>query len=219
MEEPMTRDEILSRYRSWRRIGTDQQTAAVKLVSHTTLMQMGKRLGVVSGRALVLENESEMALMFDLAVYSRGSGGSSAMERYARLNPPTPGSDEAVTLNAKLAARFSIWRVERRHDVAGLIISDMISRSGAEEWLVDEALEVSASTGMLFASRLAKPDSFAMTCGVLAPIASEALYEMAETGGRWMFGNPDKVGYDPHFAAAVYRAAVRTGAMETVAFA
>jgi hypothetical protein len=43
-------------------------------------------------------------------------------------------------------ARLSIWRVKRRHEVAGLVIRNLFR--AVEEWLVDEKLEASALENM-----------------------------------------------------------------------
>ena len=64
-------------------------------------------------------------------------------------------------LEAMCHARFSVWRIDRRHERAGLIITDVLRE--AEVWLVDEQLEASAPEGLSFAGRLCQPDDFART--------------------------------------------------------
>ena len=78
------------------------------------------------------------------------------------------GSDEALTLEAMRRARFSVWRIERQHETAGAIVTDLLRDS--ETWLVDEGLALRAELGMTLASRLCWPADFAMTCGVIVPI-------------------------------------------------
>ena len=60
------------------------------------------------------------------------------MDRYARTAAVAPGSDENIMLQALLRARFSAWRVERRHETAGLVMLDLMRQE--EVWLVDEHL-------------------------------------------------------------------------------
>ena len=79
-------------------------------------------------------------------------------------------------------ARFSVWRVERRHEVAGLIVQDLL-RQG-EAWLVDEALEQSAPEAMTMAIRLGTPDLFAMTSGIIVPVDRIGFDEMQPSDGR-----------------------------------
>ena len=53
-------------------------------------------------------------------------------------------------------ARFSVWRINHRHETAGLIITDVLRE--AELWLVDEQLEASAAEGLSFAGRICEPN-------------------------------------------------------------
>ena len=66
-------------------------------------------------------------------------GRSHPLDRYARAAQFSPDSDEALVLEAMRHARFSVWRVERRHETAGLILRDVLR--GEETWLVDETME------------------------------------------------------------------------------
>ena len=120
-----------------------------------------------------------MTLVFDLALHATREARSRALDRYARATPPPPGSDEARMLDAMRHARFSIWRVERRHETAGLVVADVLRE--AEEWLVDEKLEASAPENMAFAGRICEPDDFAMTCGVVVPPSTAASWTMSPT--------------------------------------
>ena len=113
-------------------------------------------------------------------------------------------------------ARFSVWRVERRREPAGLVVQDLLRRD--EVWLVDEALERSAPEGMAAAMRLCTPAAFAMTCGVIVPVDRELLEEvLAEVLPR-VRSSPDQVANDRRFATAIYRTAVAAGLMARVGF-
>ena len=113
-------------------------------------------------------------------------------------------------------ARFSIWRVERRHETAGLVIRDLLRE--AEEWLVDEKLEASAPENMTFAGRICEPDDFAMTCGVIVPVTRDLIEEVTLDTLAWRRGKPEQVAQDPRFATAIYRAALDSGIMDHVAY-
>jgi hypothetical protein len=76
-------------------------------------------------------------------------------------------SDEALVLEAMRAARFSILVIERRHETAGLVATDLFRR--ATVWLVDIGLESSMPDGGVIATRLFTADRFAMTAGVNVP--------------------------------------------------
>jgi hypothetical protein len=66
------------------------------------------------------------------------------------------------------ATHGSRWRVERRHDTVGLIVTDALRQAAV--WLVDNGLEASAQNDMCFASRLCEIKDFAITSGGVVPL-------------------------------------------------
>ena len=112
-------------------------------------------------------------------------------------------------------ARFSIWRVERRHETAGLVIHDVLRET--EEWLIYEKLEASAPENMAFAGCVCEPDSFTMTCGTIVPVTRGLIEEVTLDTFAWRRSDPGQVAQDPRFATAIYRAALDSGIMDHVA--
>jgi hypothetical protein len=212
----MTRKDILARYRHLRAIAMRHNSAALGFVSRQAVLENAKRLGLAEGRMLVAGSEEEMTLVFDLALHAVKEARSRALDRYARATPLPPGSDEARMLDALRHARFSIWRIERRHETAGLVIRDVLRE--AEEWLVDEKLEASAPENMAFAGRIYEPDGFAMSCGVIVPVTRDLIEEVTLDTLAWRRGDPGQVAQDPRFATAIYRAALDSGIMDHVAY-
>ena len=211
----MTRDQILERYRHLRAISIGHHSGAMAFVSKQAVLEHAKRVGLTTGGMLVAENEAEMTLVFDLALYTAKERRSRALDRYARATPLPPGSDAARVLEAMRQARFSVWRMKQRHETAGLIITDVLRE--AEVWLVDEQLEASASEGLSFAGRVCEPDRFAMSCGVVVPVYREMMEEVALDMLAQRHGDPERVSQDPRFAIAIYRAAIDHGVLNNVA--
>jgi hypothetical protein len=166
----MTRTEILARYRRLRQISKEQHEAVLDIIAPNVLLDWARRLDLTEGKAIVLENDNEMMLPEDLAIYLPRPGRSHPLDRYARV---APGSDEAIVLAAMRRARFSLWRIERRHSTTGLILRDLLR--GEETWLVDEAMEKNAPPGMEMAARLLQPESFAMTARIIVPILPDLM--------------------------------------------
>jgi hypothetical protein len=213
----MQQQDILDRYRRLRAIGTRHHSAALGCLARPAMLERAKHLGLAYGRSVLAETEEEMTLVFDLAVHTAKPGRSRAIDRYARAAAPCSGSDEAHTLEALCRARFSIWRIIRRHEVAGVMVKDVLRDS--EAWLVDEALTVSASPGLTFASRLYWPDDFAMTCGVVVPVDAELMEDALREGMPWMrHADLNQLADDPRFAMVVYRTALNRGIMDSVVF-
>jgi hypothetical protein len=212
----MSRDEILARYRHLRAISTRHHTEALRFLSRSALLEQARQLGLTTGEMLVAESMDEFTLAVDLAIYTTRPGRSRAIDRYARAAQLQPGSDEALVLEAMRRARFSVWRVERRHEVVGLVAQDLLRQD--EAWLVDEAMERSAPGGMAAAMRLCTPDAFAMTSGIIVPVDREALEEVFDEVLPRVRGSPDQVADDRRFATAIYRTAVARGLMERIGF-
>lgn len=212
----VSREEILTRYRHLRGLAARHHTEALKFLSRSAILEQARHLGLTMGKTLVAESIDEMTLAFDLALHTARPGHSRAIDRYARAAQLQPGSDEFVALEAMRQARFAVWRVERRHDVAGLIVRDLLRQD--EAWLVDEALEQSAPEGMAMAMRLCTPDAFAMTSGIIVPVDREGMEEVLDQVLPRIRGEPDQVANDRRFATALYRMAVANGLMERISF-
>lgn len=87
-----------------------------------------------------------------------------------------------------------------------------------ETWLVDEGLAATARHGMCFAGRLCEVDQFAITNGVMVPVHGPMIEEVLTDKLASCRVGPQRVGDEPRFAAAIYRAALDDGTMQRVAF-
>jgi len=218
----MPRSEILTRYRRLRQISKEQHEAVLDIIAPNVLLDWARRLDLAKGKAIVLENGNEMTLPEDLAIYLPRPGRSHPLDRYARVARFAPGSDEAIVLAAMRRARFSVWRIERRHPTTGLILRDLLR--GEETWLVDEAMEKNAPPGVEMAARLLQPESFAMTARIIVPMLPnlmtlpELMEEVFTRAPALRRLQEDALAGDPRFAIGFYRAAVATGAMNRVRF-
>ncbi len=218
----MPRSEILARYRRLRQISKEQHEAVLDIIAPSVLLDWARRLDLTEGKAIVPENDNEMTLPEDLAIYLPRPGRSHPLERYARAARFAPGSDEAIVLAAMRRARFSLWRIERRHPTTGLILRDLLR--GEETWLVDEAMEKNAPPGVEMAARLLKSESFAMTARIIVPLLPdlvtlpEVMEEVFTRAPALRRLRGDALAGDPRFAIGFYRAAVATGAMDRVLF-
>ena len=210
----MTRTEILSRYRRLRQVSKEHHHAVLDIIAPDVLLDWAKRLGLTEGRKVLLESEHEMTLAEDLATYVPRLGRSHPLDRYARAAQFAPDSDEAIVLDAMRYARFSVWRVERRHETAGLILRDVLR--GEETWLVDETMEKNPPLGVEIAGRLLRPEGFAMTARIVVPISPVLLKKVFDRTPALRRAEWDVLAGDPRFAIGIYRAAVATGAMDSV---
>jgi hypothetical protein len=212
----MTRTEILTRYRRLRQISNEHHRAVLDVIAPDVVLDRAKRLGLTRGGPVVLESEHEMILAEDLAIYLARPGRSHPLDRYTRAAQLAPGSDEAIVLEAMRQAHFSLWRVERRHETIGLVLRDLLR--GEDIWLVDEAMEKDARPGLEMAARLLKPEGFAMTARIVVPVTPDLMEEVFARAPVLRRAQGDALARDPHFAIGIYRAAVATGAMDSIRF-
>jgi hypothetical protein len=218
----MSRADILTRYRRLRQISKQQHEAVLDIIAADVLLDWARRLELTVGKTVVLENDNEMTLPEDLALYLPRLGRSHPLDRYTRVARFAPGSDEAIVLAAMRQARFSLWRIERRHPTTGLILRDLLRNE--ETWLIGKAMEKNAPPGVEMAARLLQPEAFAMTAHIIVPILPdlmprpELMDEVLTRAPALKRLQEDGLARDPRFAIGIYRAAVATGAMERVRF-
>jgi hypothetical protein len=212
-----SRGEVLARYRQLREISKRHHHEVMKHISGDTMLHQARRLGLARGKTLILGDMEEMNYVFDLAIHTAPAGRSRAIDRYARSARLAAPSDETLVLEAMPAARFSILAIERRHETAGLIATDLFRR--ATVWLVDLGLESSMPDGGMIATRLFTPDRFAMTAGVIVPFEPAMIEELhAELPRKLSEIEVTAVIDDRRFAETIYRIALADGVMNRIAF-
>ena len=214
---PASRDEVLARYRRLRAINQRHHHEILKLISRDALLHQARRLGLARGKTLILDDMDEMHYVYDLAIHTALPDRSRAIDRYARSVRLAAGSSEAFVLEAMRAAHFAILAIERRHETAGLIATDLVRR--AEVWLVDIGLESSMPDGGIIATRLYTMGRFSMTAGVNVPLDPGMIQDV-------LVGLPRRLGDSPlttlidrrSFAEAIYRAALASGIMDRIKY-
>ena len=103
-DNPPPANAVLARYRQLREISKKHHHDILKLISGDAMLQQARRLGLVQGRTLILDDMEEMSYVFDLAIYTAPPRRSRAIDRYARSAQLPPGSDEARMLEAMRGA-------------------------------------------------------------------------------------------------------------------
>lgn len=66
---PVTRAEILSRYRHLRQISKEQHEAVLDITAADVLLDWARRIDLTQGRTVISDNEYEIVLAEDLAIY------------------------------------------------------------------------------------------------------------------------------------------------------
>jgi hypothetical protein len=215
--EPLNRRKVLARYCRLREISKRHHAEVLKFISKDAILHHARRLGLARGKTLILDDMDEMNYAFDLAIHTASVGRSRAIDRYAKSTQLVSGSDEMFVLDAMRAASFSVLCIERRHEIAGLIATDIFRRT--EVWLVDIGLEGSVPDGSLIATRLYAPERFAMTAGVNVPFDLEIVDDLVAELPRHLREKPlAAILDDRRFAETIYRVALAHGIMERIKY-
>jgi hypothetical protein len=211
------RDEVLARYRRLREISKQHHHEVLGYISGDAILRQARRLGLAQGKTLILDDMDEMNYVCDLAIHTAPAGRSRAIDRYARSARHAASSDEALVLEAMRKARFSILAVERRHETAGLVATDLFRRT--EVWVVDIGLESSMPDGGIIATRLFTPERFAMTADVQVPFDLGTLEHLnAELPNSLRDIDMTTLVDDRRFAEVIYRVALANGVMDRVRY-
>jgi hypothetical protein len=212
-----TRDDLLARYLHLREISKGLHEEVLKSISGDALLSCARRLGLAQGKTLLLEDMDEMYYVYDLAIYTAPADRSRAIDRYARSAKFDARSDERRMVEAMQASQFAILLIEQRHDVAGLIATDVVRN--AKVWLLDVGLESSMEDGELIATRLLTPGPFSMTAGVNVPFEIEMLEPVcALLPQRMAKDKLTRIADDRRFAEAVYKVGLADGVMDRFAY-
>jgi hypothetical protein len=214
---PLSRASILGRYRRYSAIRKDVQSAALESVAASRLLAHAKRIGLSDGKVLFADDDVELSLVFDLAVYTSESGRTRAIDRCARKRAPIAGPEEALVLNGLQASRFSVFVVVGKCEPAGVLLKDLLR--GEEVVLLDEGMEQSADPGGVFAIRVAPIEDFVISSGAIVPLDAEVFEEIIDF---LTDGEPDaelaSLADDRRFAASVYELAIELGMMDRIAY-
>lgn len=212
-----SRADILGRYRRYSDLRRDIQTNALENIPKSTFLDHAKRIGLSDGKVLFTDNDVELTLVFDLAVYAAKAGRTRAIDRYARKRIKVSKPDEALVLQSLQAARFSIFRMIGKCEPAGVLLEDLM-RGGVIS-LLDEGLELSAVPGDVFAIRVAPVEDFAITCGAIVPFRIETFGEMIDfLTDIAADGELAALADNWRFAASLYELAIELGLMRFMAY-
>ncbi len=212
-----SRVAILGRYRRYSELRKEIQSAALENVSDSSYLAHAKRIGLSDGRVVFVDDDSEVALVYDLELYTAQPGRTRAIERCARKRLKVAQPEEAVVLQGLLASRFSIFGVVGRCEPAGVLLEDLMR--GGTIPLLDQGLEQSARAGDVFAMRVAPIEDFVINCGAVVPMDS-AIFEVIIDFLTDGVAEAERAALADHrrFAAALYEFAIELGLMSSIIY-
>jgi hypothetical protein len=164
----------IERYQRLRQVGRDLNLTLVKQLPKAAVAECGKKLGLFKAGTLILNNEDEIAILYDYGLHHYRRDHKNVIERYLEHSPPAPDSLELTLLQAMLHARFSVFRVQEIKPRQGALLLDLVQGEPVE--LVDRALSETGTAGTILVGRLLPLGDFYMSSGTLIPLPEE-VYE------------------------------------------
>jgi hypothetical protein len=214
-------EELIDRYKESRAAGLKLNMALVKQLPKAAAPECGKKLGLVKAGTLILNNDDEIALLYDYCFYHYRRDGKNAVERYLANSPPPPASLDMALLKAMRESYYSLFKVLDIHPRQGAQLLDLVS--GETIGLLDITLSETGSEGIVLAGRILPLPGFNMSSGTLIPL-TEAVYEDKLKPVVRKFFKAEEPGHKPKlspgleasFTAEIIRVALHAGGADNV---
>src|SRR5829696_5079592 len=168
----MTRDEVLTLYSPIRTGIQGILKAAARACSDADVKRAAKQLRVWSSGRIEVPNETAIDMVTDLALFEPNQRGIRAYDRFLRGHREALDTADLTLAHRMAGARFSIFRVLQRHDLAGVWVQDVIT-PGEPIWVLDQGLEISAPDGLEFGLRVFDAGDFHAGFGIVVPADTE----------------------------------------------
>src|SRR5689334_23281064 len=165
----LDRDELADLYRHCAEARQRLQDQALQALPREQVLKAARALNLPLDAEMAQIGEADLAYAFDLALYTGPAGRPAAMTRFAASQLRRQRDRMTAQVLLGLAhAWLSVFRVLGPHPEAGLLLEDALL--GGEVWLLEEELGEWGEPGQVLASRVARVQGFAITCGIVAPL-------------------------------------------------
>ena len=169
--------QILDRYKRMRAASLEINRDLTP-VCMTSIERAARDLGVWSNGTIVMDDIDDSAVLMDYAIHDCREDGRNAVQRYAAMNSPAPGSDAEAVLEATKQAFFSVFQVTEVIEGIGVRVKDILR--AREHLLADVGFSQSAVPDVVLASRTLPFEDFIMTTGAALPVEPQVLVKIRE---------------------------------------
>jgi len=164
--------ERIDRYKEWRAAGRDLNMTLIKQLPKVAVPECGKKVGLYKAGTLILNNDDEIAVLYDYCLHHYLRAGKTTIERYIETTPPAAESRESVLLDAMLNSHYSVFRVLEIHPHQGASLLDLVQGNTFD--LMDISVSETGEPGLVLSGRVLKIDDFYMSSGTLIPLPEPA---------------------------------------------
>ena len=179
----MTRDEVLSTYGPLRASIQRVLKAAVRACNDADWKRAAKQVGAWSDGRIEVEDERAIEMIADVALFEANQRGTRAYDRFVERQGNELEAADRDLANRMGDARFSLFRVAGRHELAGVWLHDVLNRD-ERIWVLDQGLEASAPDDIEFGMRLFDAGSFYAGFGIVVPADEEIVLFCAQAAAR-----------------------------------
>ncbi|MDD5033582.1 MAG: hypothetical protein PHE55_02390 [Methylococcaceae bacterium] len=166
-------DEVLERYQALRKIGRELNLSLVKQLPKAAVPECGKKLGLIKAGTLILNNDDEIAILYDYCLHHYRRASKNAIERHLEQSQPPADSAEMLVLQAMVNSYHGVFRVEKILPNRGAILHDQMRDRQIS--LMDIGLSETGMPGIILTGRILPFADFHMSSGTMIPM-TEAVY-------------------------------------------
>jgi len=213
--------ELIDRYKEFRKAGLQLNMALVKQLPKVAVPECGKKLGLVKAGTLILNNDDEIAILYDYCFYHYRRDGKNAVERYLANTPPPPDSLDRAVLQAMLESYYSVFKVLDIQPRQGGRLLDLVSGETIE--LLDLALSETGESGIVMVGRILPLPGFNMSSGTLIPLPEPVYEDKLKPVVRKFYKSEEpgpkpklSPGQEAAFTAEIIRVALHAGGEDNV---
>ena len=217
------RERLLDKYRKHRELGRMLFRDMIKYIPGDGLFKAAKKLGLTSGKTLVIGSDVEQAILVDYAFFNEYSGKFNAIDRYVNLKKPT-AKEEIEFFSDMRSSFFSIFRITSRLPGFGFGVKDLMSGNCFS--LVDVNLSESEYCPNVMTGRVTMfVKNCACSTGSLIPLRERSTIELVEQTAnkylRFAKSNTQPVFSNKHaasFQADVQRVQLKHNGLAGIAY-
>ncbi|HJU15000.1 MAG TPA: hypothetical protein VJ770_00900 [Stellaceae bacterium] len=169
----MTRDEVLAQYRPIRAGIQRVLRLATAACRRADLSRAVKQVAPWA-EPEDLEDAEAGIMLADVALFEPNQRGRRAFDRFLENRSGQLDDIDRALAECMAGAWFSLLRLAGRHEAAGLWLEDLLA-DNRRLWLMDEALEASASKETTFGMRLFDAGSFHAGFGIIVEPDEETI--------------------------------------------
>lgn len=165
---------LLDRYKQLREVGRRLNVELAKQVPKSVVPECGKKLGIAKAGTLVINNEDEIAILYDYVFHHFRRADKTVIDRYLEATPPALESPEAELFRAMQKSYYSLFRIERTKPRQGAVLRDLLTDASLD--LLNISLSDTGKPGIILAGRILPFGDFAMSSGTMIPVP-ELVYQ------------------------------------------